>query len=74
MMIISFAWTTDAFLSGRKNRTRRDWFDDYASRFHVGDTVQAWDRTPRVRGAKRVGFLKITGLRKGRKAHKTEDD
>lgn len=63
-MIISFAWTTDAFLAGRKTRTRREWFDDYAKRFHVGDIVQAWDHVPRVRGAKRIGFLKILAMKK----------
>ena len=64
MKIISFAWTTPAFLAGRKTRTRRDWSDDYAKRFHVGDVCQAWDHVPRVKGAKRVGTLRITGLKK----------
>jgi hypothetical protein len=64
MMIISFAWTTSAFLAGRKTRTRRDWLEDYAKRFHVGDLVQAWDRVPRVRDAKRVGTIRITGIKK----------
>ena len=64
MMIISFAWTTDAFLAGRKTRTRRQWADDHVKKFHVGEIVQAWNRTPRVSGAKRVGYLKITGLKR----------
>ena len=63
-MIISFAWTTPAFLARRKTRTRREWSDDYAKRFHVGDIVQAWDHVPRVKGAKKIGELKITGLKK----------
>lgn len=63
MKIISFAWTSPALLAGRKNRTRRSWDDDYATRFRVGDMVQAWDKSPRF-GGKRIGIIQILGLRK----------
>ena len=63
MMIISFAWTTEAFLSNRKTRTRREWPDDYAAKFKVGDTVQAYDKQPRFHG-KRIGYAVIKGLKK----------
>jgi hypothetical protein len=60
MKIISFAYTTPALLAGRKTRTRRLWDDAYAQRFHKGDLVQAWDHVPRVKGAKRVGTIRLT--------------
>jgi len=64
MLIISFAWTTPAFLARRKSATRRDWDDVYAARFKPGDLVQAWDKTPRCRGAKRIGTIKIVSVKK----------
>lgn len=39
-MIVSFAWTTGAFLAGRKSRTRREWDDAYARRFNVKPNQQ----------------------------------
>jgi len=50
MKIISFAWTTPALLALRKTVTRRDWKEKYASGFHAGDEVQAWDKLPRNHG------------------------
>jgi hypothetical protein len=35
-MIISFAWTTEAFRTRRKSRTRRHWSDKYAHTFVKG--------------------------------------
>ena len=61
--IVSFAWTTAALLAGRKHRTRREWGDDYAKRFKVGDIVQAWDKQPRFKG-KKVAEIRITGVKK----------
>lgn len=58
-MIISYAYTTEALLAGRKTCTRRDWKDDYARRFREGQVHQAWDRSPRVRG-KQVGNVLLT--------------
>lgn len=59
-MIISFAWTTTALLFGRKTRTRREWDDDYAARFRLGDTHDAYDRSPRIGGHK-IGEVMISG-------------
>jgi len=47
MRIISFAWTTNALLSGRKSVTRRTWKD---CRIQPGELVQAYDKSPRFRG------------------------
>lgn len=61
-MIISFAWTTPALLAGAKTMTRRDWSPEYAARFHVGDLVDAWNRSPRVgraKGARRVATIRL---------------
>ena len=66
MKIISFAWTTPALLAGRKTRTRREWTDEYAKRFHVGDLCQAWNHVPRVKDAKRIGTIEITAIRRER--------
>jgi len=59
MKIISFAWTTNAFLAGNKTETRRDWDDKYARSFHKGDIVQAYDKNPRA-GGKLIGFIRLT--------------
>ena len=74
-MIISFAWTTEAFLAGRKTRTRRLWADDHAAKFHHGDVFQAWDRVPRVGGARQIGYGRIVApLRREHISHLTEED
>ena len=57
-MIISFAWTTDALLAGRKTCTRRDWNREYAAKFVKGTVADAYDRLPRVHG-KPVGKVEI---------------
>lgn len=59
MMIISYAWTTEALLRGLKRCSRRDWKDDYAKRFKSGRQYQAYDRNPRV-GGERVGIIEMT--------------
>ncbi len=48
--LISFAWTTPALLAGSKTCTRRDWDPAYAARFHRGEALQAYDRSPRFKG------------------------
>jgi len=58
-MIVSFAWTTEAFLDGTKTVTRRFWDANYARRFKLGMAVDAYDRSPRAHG-KKVGQLVIT--------------
>lgn len=62
-MIISFAWTTEAFLLGLKTVTRRDYDDAYAARFRPGTIHDAWDRSPRAHG-KKVGRLLIVSVRR----------
>lgn len=59
MKIISFAWTTDVLLSGKKTATRREWTDDYANRFQKNDLVQAYDKSPRF-GGKRIATIQLT--------------
>lgn len=59
MRIISFAETTPALLAGRKTVTRREWADSWASKFHAGDLVAAYDRSPRARG-KHVATIRLT--------------
>jgi hypothetical protein len=49
-VIISFAYTTPALLARSKSVTRREWDAGYAARFHKGDVVQAWDKSPRFGG------------------------
>ena len=55
-MIVSFAWTTEALLAGRKKRTRRYWSADYAKRFKEGSQHQAYNRLARV-GGHQVGTI-----------------
>jgi hypothetical protein len=58
-MIISFAWTIDVLLAGRKNCTRRRWSDRYFRKWvkawregrHIHD---AYDRLPIVGGTKQA--------------------
>jgi hypothetical protein len=57
-VIISFAWTTPALLAGAKTVTRRNWLAAHGSRFHAGDLVDAWDRSPRANG-KKVATIRI---------------
>jgi len=59
MKIISFAWTTEALLAGKKTVTRRDWNDKYAASFRNGDIVAAWDQNPRY-GGKKIAEIKLT--------------
>lgn len=56
---MSFAWTTQALLDGKKDMTRRLWSDKYAKRFKRDDLVVAYDRQPRF-GGKQVAIIKLT--------------
>ena len=57
-MIVSFAWTVPALLSGSKSVTRRDeWTATHAEHFRPGQLVDAWDRLPRVKGAQKIGVI-----------------
>lgn len=60
MKIISFNWVTPALLAGAKTVTRRHWADRHAEAFKEGDLVQAWDKLPRVPGAKRIAIIELT--------------
>jgi len=73
MKIISFAWTTPSLLARRKTRTRRNWNDKYASRFKVGDLIQAYDKQPRFKG-KRIAIIKIIGIKKQNLSEMTSED
>ncbi len=59
MKVISFAWTTAALLAGAKTCTRRNWSPNYARKFHKGDLVAAYDRSPRF-GGKQVVTIRLT--------------
>jgi len=60
MKIISFAWTSQALLEGKKTVTRRDWKDRFTFLMEEGDRLQAWDKLPRCKGAKKIGELRLT--------------
>lgn len=59
MKTISFAWTTESLLAGRKTATCREWNDRYARQFRAGDLVAAYDRQPRFKG-KQVAVIRLT--------------
>ena len=58
MKIISFAWTTPALLAGRKTCTRRNWNNNYARSFKLGEQEQAYDKSPRI-GGQQVGIVRL---------------
>src|SRR4051812_48441921 len=72
-MIISFAWTTPPLLAGRKTMTWRDWDDDFASRFHPGQLVDAYNRSPRNHGEK-VATIRIVSVTKMSPSDLSDDD
>jgi hypothetical protein len=60
MRILSFGWTADKLLAGKKTVTRRKWKKAWVQ---PGDLVQAWDKGPH-RGGRRLGTLKILKVTK----------
>lgn len=58
LTIISFAWTTPALLAHEKTVTRRAWKPQHAAKFHAGQLVDAWDKSPRY-GGKKVAVIKL---------------
>jgi len=63
-MIISFGWTTDAFLSGKKTCTRRQWSPRHMAAWQKawdeGRLVHdAWDKLPHAKGRK-IGQIRLT--------------
>lgn len=66
-MILSFAWTTDALLLGKKTCTRRAWSDRTANSWvnaYKGDRLihSAWNKMPLCRGAKKIADILLTQL------------
>jgi len=59
-VIVSFSWTSSALLAGAKVVTRRDWDPVHAEHYRAGQLVDAWDRLPRVKGAKRIGTIRVS--------------
>jgi len=63
-MIVSFAWTIEPLLAGKKTCTRRRWADRYYDQWvrawragrHIHD---AYDHNPRVGGHK-IGTIELT--------------
>lgn len=72
-MIISFAWTSNAFLRGQKTVTRRFWCPGYATKFKPGITVDAYDKSPRF-GGNKIGQIKIVRVYKQYLSEMTDDD
>lgn len=66
-MILSFAWTTDAFVLGDKTVTRRDYDDAYLARWQraaeSGVAQDAYDKSPRF-GGKKVGEIVVLSARR----------
>lgn len=58
-IIVSFAWTSDAFESGSKTETRRFWKPHYAVRFKPGQICQGWTYCPRVKGARFMHHFRV---------------
>jgi len=49
-MWVSFAYTTDAVIMGRKKRTRRNWVIAHARKFHNGQIATFYGPNPRNGG------------------------
>lgn len=60
-MIVSFAWTTDEYVRGLKDVTRRNWADEYAAKFVPGTFHSAYDKSPRF-GGKAVGVFEVVSI------------
>jgi len=57
-MIISFGWTRDAFIAGRKSVTRRNWTDNYARGVTPGCLMDAYDCSPRA-GGRKIAVIRV---------------
>jgi len=63
-MILSFAYTTDAFLADEKTATRRHWAERTLRMWQKAWDEErlehdAWDKSPRY-GGRKIGRLKLT--------------
>lgn len=63
MRIISFGWTAEKVLSGKKTVTRRAWQKAWVK---PGDLVQAYTKGPH-RGGRKMGILRILKITKYKK-------
>lgn len=73
-MIISFAWTTKAFLKNQKTMTRRYWKDSHAEKFMGCPIVDAYDKIP-LHGGKKIGTIRLINKPfRQRTSEMTEDD
>lgn len=73
MSLISFGWTWEQLLLGKKTVTRRTWKARHARQFKVGDVVQAWSRGPHRRG-QHVADIEITAIAQERVGDMPEAD
>lgn len=73
MSIVSFGWTWEQLLLGRKTVTRRTWKDSHARQFKPGDLVQAWSRGPHRRG-EHVATIEILSIAQERVGDMPEAD
>ena len=60
-MIISFAWTAEALLAGKKTVTRRCWKDSHAAKFKPGALHDAYDKIP-IAGGKKIARVRIVSV------------
>lgn len=58
-MIISFAWTSDAFKDGTKTVTRRKWHPNHKKRFKKGALIHGWSKVP-FAGGEFIGMARVT--------------
>lgn len=66
-MILTFTWTTNELLSGKKTCTRRRWKDKHAADWlracNSGRWIhQAWDKMPFTEGAKKLADIRLLQL------------
>ncbi len=66
-MILSFAWTTDVLLAGKKTCTRRVWSERTARAWvnaYQGERLlhSAWNKMPLFKGAKKIADIRLTQL------------
>ena len=56
---ISFGWTDDELLEGKKTVTRRAWPGQYARTFRKGDLIAATDKSP-TKGGEAIALIRLT--------------
>lgn len=58
-MIVSFCYTSKALVAGAKTVTRRWWSDKHARWFQPGRVFDAYNRLPRVKGARKIAECRV---------------